>query len=230
MLSKSLKWTALISVSAVVLSVGGVGFLHTAAGRKLPLGRKLLTLMGVECPLGKNQSAEAVDASRLRGMSVLKGQEAAAVRPALGLKLDESTEFEALEWGKLLKLKCELQIRGGRFLKCREPKTQGVFTLAFNPAGKLVAVDVFRRRVSVKSIGPLLADLADGLRRQLGEPHETEGALTKSYLVNADDSRVPSTMKTAYVQYHFSNYVAQLTASYLPWSGLTVHEQYSSTL
>ena len=182
--------------------------------------------MGVTCPLGKSLSADAVEASRLRGMAAIKGRELAAVRPALGLKLDTSTELDALEWGKLLKLKCEVLIRGGRFLKCRDSQTQGVFTLAFNPSGKLVAIDVFRRKISVKSIGPLLDDLADGLRHQLGDPHVSEGSLTKTYLMPPE---TPQVMKTAYVQYHYSNYVAQLTASYLPWSGLTVHEQYSST-
>lgn len=213
--SRWMKWTTVTSL-IVVLVFGAIGFLHTSKGRRL------LARLGVECPLGRNLSAEAVERSRLRGMATLRGRRLASRRPALGLALDSSTLSDAIDWGKSMHLECEEKVRGGRFLVCNEPGTEGVTTLAFNPVGKLVAVDVFRRKVSQRSLEPLLNSISQSLESQLGRPHRRVGEMNSRYLTPGP------MMKTAYYEYRFSNYVAKVTASYLPWSGLVVHEQYSS--
>jgi hypothetical protein len=213
--SRWMMWTTM-ALTVVVLFVGAAGFLHTRQGMRI------LIRLGAQCPLGKKLTAQAVESSRLRGLELEKGRRPASKRPALGLVLDSSSEFDAIEWGRSMHLECSSEVRGERFLKCTEPGTEGTTTLAFNPSGKLVAVDVFRKRVSPRSLDPLLTSISRSLESQLGKPQQRVGEMSSRYL------SAGSAIRTAFFEYHFSNYVAKVTASYLPWSGLVVHEQYSS--
>jgi hypothetical protein len=210
-----MMWTA-VTLLVAVLSLGAVGFLHTRQGMRL------LMKLGAQCPLGKKLTAQAVEKSRLRGLAHERGRKPASKRPALGLALDSSSEIDAIEWGRSMHLECFSEVRGEKFLRCTEPGTEGTTMLAFNPSGKLVAVDVFRKRVSPRSLDPLLASISRSLESELGKPQQRVGEMSSRYLVAG------TTVKTAYFEYRFSNYVAKVTASYLPWTGLVVHEQYSS--
>lgn len=211
-----------VVVALSLLIVGGIGYLHTAEGRKLPIARTLLSWIGVECPLGRGLSAETVEASRQKGVSAYQGTAQAPARPALGLVLDVSTEADGKAWASRMNLECEKVVKGEVFLKCREKNTPATYTLAFKPNGKLAALDVFRRNVSRKSIQPLLDASKKYLSEQLGSPQEHRGELEGDFLLHGNG------LNTAYVRYKFKDYVATVTAAYLPWSGLMLHEQYSS--
>ena len=187
----------------------------------LSVSVKILRWTGMACPFGKNLTAEAVEASRQRGMTALMGTKSAVKRPALGLVLASTTEPQAESWARAHLLECRREVRGMHFLSCKEPGKEATYTLAFNPAGKLVAVDLFRRKVSVESAESLLGSVADTLQNDLGPPHHKGGEFTRSYLYGGSE------VKISFIEYRFRDYIAMVTASYLPWSGLTVHEQYS---
>ena len=231
------KWMQGVAatLTAATLAVGGIGFLHTPMGRKLPIGRKLLGWMGVPCPIDTTHlTAARVEQSRQLGVQALRSKQAAPARPALtGLRLDETSEAESAHWAQVHGISCHLLVRGMHFLKCEEISagsfgiTPGhspiqTLTLAFNPSGRLVAVDIFRRKLGAEEASAVMLDLSLRLRSRLGAPTEARGALTPASLGG-------DIMKTAYVNYRFRDYLAMLTATNIPWSGgVAVHEQYSS--
>jgi hypothetical protein len=228
------------SVAAVaVLFVGFVGFLHTPAGRKLPMGRRLLSLMHISCPINfKKLTTGQVEYTRRYGMNAIKGTRATSVTPSLiGLELNQTTERGAQTWASNSGLKCESLVRGLHYLKCENVSPNLIrydgnvvvgtrpiqaLTLAFSPTEKLIAVDVFRRQLPPAEAANVMQSVSENLDKKLGKPTESFGALTAAHLGG-------QTMKTAFCNYRFKNYVALLTAQNIPWSGgVVVHEQYSS--
>ena len=199
----------------LVLAVGGIGFLHTAAGRRLPLGRRLLGWVGLPCPLDRDLSAERVEASRQRGVSALRGNRPAPSRPALaGLRLLETTQAQAQTWASARGISCRLQSHGMHFLKCENVKPKSLprdpgqspihmLTLAFGPRGHLVAVDLFRRGLSPAESVHLLQTLSARLTRTLGKPTDRRGPATEDYFRS-------DTMKVALIDYRFRDYLAML--------------------
>jgi hypothetical protein len=197
--------------------------LHTSTGRKLPIGRKLLGLMGVQCPLDRVPlTAQQVEASRHIGLAALRGQSPAPAHPSLaGLRLNVTTEAQALVWARARGIDCIPQARGMRFLKCHDV-SQASLTLGFDSRGRLVAVDVFRHKLRAREASELMRRLSQALSTRLGRPTETIGELSPRFL---DGGRE---MRTSFVNFQFEDYVALLTATHLPWTGgVAVHEQYS---
>src|SRR4051812_28057069 len=115
-------WIKGVAATSVVaaLFIGGIALFHTPYGKKLPIGRKLLGLMGIPCPLERSQlSAEQVEATRQIGVRALRGFKTAPARPALiDLKMDQTTESEAWGWAKARDIQCVPKTRGMRFIKC----------------------------------------------------------------------------------------------------------------
>ncbi len=226
---------ALVILVLVGVALGGIGFLHTPMGRGLPMGMKILTWMGVACPLDRSGlTATQVEASRRLGVQALAGAQFARIRPALeGLELDVTSVPEALAWARSRGIACQLQVKGMRFLRCPDVNpaaftpVRGVrpihlLTLAFDPADRLVAVDVFRRKLDSSEASGLMQGLTDSLKKRLGQPTEAMGDFTQQALSGP-------TMTVALMNFRYKDYLAMLTASYIPWSGgITVHEQYSS--
>jgi hypothetical protein len=228
--------TVSISVGIVLLAaVGSIGFLHTPTGRKLPIGRKLLSWMGVKCPIDTTHlTAREVEESRQRGVTSLRGKKLAPNQPTLaGLDINRTTEEEAQTWAALRGISCASEIKGMRFLKCKDvsPFALGeqagktpiqTLTLAFSPENRLVAVDVFRRKLNSREAAQVMTDLSAKLSEKLGPPTESLGELS-------DQELSGKTLKVSFVHYRFKNYLALLTATNIPWSGgVAVHEQYSS--
>lgn len=217
---------AVILITATT-AIAGIGFLHTPCVRNLPIGRKLLGLMGMKCPIDfSSLTSEQVEASRKMGVKLLSGRRFARARPTLpGLTLALTSEAEALIWARERNMDCVSEKRGMHFIKCERatgslvpPQT---LTLAFSPTDKLVAVDIFRRRLSSKDAAELMLSLSAELRRKIGSPTEARGGLTPGDFEG-------DIMRVSYVNYRFRDYLAMLTASRIPWSGgVMVHEQYS---
>lgn len=178
------------------------------------------------CPLKRGLTAQAVEAQWKKGVQQLRGEGEAPEKPSLAeLQLDETTEKEALDWAHRRGLNCEIQIKGARFLSCSKVPIGSIHidtvTLAFDTSDRLVAVDLFKRKISGKDAEARIKQVSEDLRKTLGKPTEALGAPTEQYLNGGS-------MRTAIVRYRFDNYLALLTATHLPWSGIALHEQYMS--
>ena len=196
---------------------------------------QILGWMGMKCPLDRpDLTAERVEASRQIGVQTLAGNPPAPVRfVSAGLRLDQTTEAEASSWAERQGITCVSQIRGMHFLKCADVKLLSggadssqipihMLTLAFNPQDKLVAVDIFRRKLKAEEASHLMRELSATLNQKLGQPTQVMGGTTPEPFSG-------NLMKTAFVHYRFQDYLVMLTVSRIPWSAvIIVHEQYSS--
>ena len=212
------------SLVALSLVAGLVGALH------LPALRKLLARLG-GCPAGRVTMAEA-QGVRQRGLAAMRGAALARERPALGLALDVTTEAEAARWAQRAGLNCDEVHRGFAYLSCKNVPAAAVgdgegiieeLTLAFDGSDWLIGVDALRRNVDAPAAGRLLVDIGSRLRARLGEPADSSGEPSAAYLGGGP-------MRTAVLRWRFSDYVASIVATALPWSGLVIHEQYGSAL
>jgi hypothetical protein len=162
-------------------------------------------------------------------MKALEGTRVASIRPALGLSLGETTIDEARDWGALRGISCNEEVRGLHLLSCHDiqPRLIGdqvgktpieVLTFTFNPRGRLEGVDVFRRQVSPREAALVMDELSHRLSHLLGRPSVVLGKNSAQYLSEG--------LRTSSTQYRFRNYVAMVSATRLPLSGVAVHEQY----
>ena len=215
-------WIASGAVALLVLGAGGA--MHTRAGLRA------LAALGVPCPV-QTVTAEQVGRARAAGIAAVRGTTVAPARPAIaGLVLDATTEAQA---GALLArahARCEVQVRGYRYLRCRGVDAGalalagppvGELWLSFGPAGRLVGVDVYRRGMRPDDVRTVWSDAAGRLRGALGAPSVVLGD-------PAPDVLAATAVQTARVQYRYTDYVATVTAAHMPQSGLSVREQYVS--
>jgi hypothetical protein len=211
--------------AALLLALGAIGWMHT------PSGLRLLAALGLPCPVN-TVSLERVVALRSAGVAPLQALGPAPVRPAPGgLVLDQTTERDA---GALLAhahAQCEAQVRGYRYLRCRGVDAAALalagppvseLRLSFNGAGRLIGIDVYWRGMAAGDVRSAWSDAAGRLRAALGAPSLTLGDPSPEVLA-------ASPIQTARVQYRYADYVATVTASHLPGSGLALREQYMST-
>jgi hypothetical protein len=222
------SWRLALGVSAGVIAASAPrGWMHT------PSGLRMLAALGVPCPIN-TVPIERVVALRQHGVASLKALAPAPARPAPGgLVLDRTTEAEA---GALLAHAhghCEAQVRGYHYLRCRGIDAAALalagppvseLWLSFNGAGRLIGIDIYRRGMQDDDVRATWADAAGRLQSALGKPSVAFGDPSPQVL-----AAMP--IQTARVQYRYADYVATVTASHLPQSGLSVREQYmSSTL
>jgi hypothetical protein len=211
--------------AALLLALGAIGWMHTASGLRL------LAALGVPCPVN-TVPIERVVALRSVGVAPLQALGPAPARPAPGgLVLDQTTERDA---GTLLArahAQCETQVRGYRYLRCRGVDAAALalagppvseLWLSFNGAGRLIGIDVYRRGMAADDVRSAWTDAAGRLRSALGTPSLAIGDPSPEVLA-------ASPVQTARVQYSYADYVATVTASHLPGSGLALREQYMST-
>jgi hypothetical protein len=218
---------ALFAAAAVAGGFTAVlGSLHTPAGRAL-LGRT-----GMSCP-ARRASPAAAEALRQRGVSALRGTQPAPARPALGVTLDRTRVADVQAWAAARGLACETRRQPSSFVTCRDVPLAAVWpgrtagtidelAFAFAPDGRLVAVDSLRRTLS----GAEASRLFDGIARELAAALGSGGA-------RAGDSSAANLaaapMRTARLQYRFSDYVATVTAMNLA-GRVALREQYQSAL
>lgn len=209
---------------AVLLVLGAGGAMHTRAGRAA------LVALGVPCPV-RTVSAARVDEVRRAGLATLRGQRPAPARPAIaGLRLDATTEGEAQAVLARAHGQCVEEVRGYRHLRCRGVDAAALglagppvseLWLSFDPGGRLVAVDLYRRGMRPADLRTAWSDAAGRLRAVLGQPGLVLGD-------PAPEALAAAPIGTARVQYRYADYVATVTAAHLPQTGLSVREQYLS--
>lgn len=221
---RGLRRYAMPSVAALTVAIGLVGAMHLKAARPV------LAMLGVPCPVD-NTTAEQVSALRASGLAHLRADQFAPARPVPGgFVLDGTTAEEAARWAHENGIACDDVKHGYSYLRCRgvDANKLGLagppiseLWLSFGPSGHIVGIDVYRRGMSASDTTAAWDGARDALRNALGMPTLTMGDASPEVL-----SRSP--LQTARFQYRFSDYVAIVTASNLPYAGLAVREQYMS--
>jgi hypothetical protein len=183
-----------------------MGAMHTK------YGRPLWKMIGVSCPID-SVTPDQVEATRQRGLDRLRGNQLAPTRPAL----DCRTEVKGMHYVKCINV---LPARIGQPFS--QPLIDEV-ALAFNPAGKLIAVDTWRTRLTGDEASTVFERLTASLQEELGAPTSTLGEATPAYLEGG-------LLHLASKDFRFSNYVASVSATNLAEKGIAVREQYQSAV
>lgn len=222
-MTRALLKRVLVSVvsTLVLLTLVG-GFLHTKAGRPL------LARLGVGCPV--KASPESVEAARRDSVRAQRGSEAAASRPALGFALDGMSIDQVKAWADQKQVACEDVRRG--LLRCVSVPVAALgagsgpvidkLDLGFSLArGQLVNVSAWRNGLSGEVAAEQMENVVSGLQQQLGAPTHVEGSRTAEYLT-------AGALHTALIEYRFSDYIADVSATQIPGRGLMLREHYMS--
>ncbi|MEO7035894.1 MAG: hypothetical protein ABI548_18310 [Polyangiaceae bacterium] len=223
-----MKRARLLRVSGYVASVLGgltlfVGFLHTKAGRPL------LARLGVGCPV--KASPADVEVARLSSARALRGVEAAASRPALGFALDSMTLSDVKAWAAKHDLNCD-ELRTG-LMRCTDVPVTAFgdretgapvdqLDFGFAPATEhLVNISAWRHGMSGVAAAAQMGSIVSAMQQQLGAPTRQAGDRTADYLASGP-------MHTAIVEYRFTDYIADVSATNIPGRGLLLREHYMS--
>ncbi|RAS20618.1 hypothetical protein [Paraburkholderia bryophila] len=210
-------------VAAMCVSIAAIGWMHTSQGRQL------LARLGVSCPVDTVDS-QVVLSMRNNAISRERGSLAAPDRPALGLQLDRSTEMDVAGQMARDNVHCDEISRGFRYLRCRGVPAQLLRTngppvseiwFSFKPDRTLMAINLYRRGMTESETRQSWRIALENLREALGAPTATTGDATLTSLMEKP-------VAVARVEYSYSDYVATVTASHLPYGGLAVREQYMS--
>jgi hypothetical protein len=222
---RGIKVLAGAAVFALV-ATGFIGFLHTSAGRPL------LARLGVGCPV-KRVSPVQAEALRQRGVAAVRGTTPAPVRPALGMRLDDSTEADVVAWAAKNGVTCKAIVLGLRQLQCHDvpaailqpmaavastPVDELMF--AFNPAGRLISVDVLRTGLTPEIAAGLFAHQTGALTAALKTAPAQVGDPSPAYLR-------AGALRTVLATYRFADYLASVTAMTMQ-AGVAIREQYQS--
>jgi hypothetical protein len=222
------RWHARRLLAVVGLALGGIvvlgGVLH------LPAARPLLARLGAPCPV-RTVSAAEVDAARGPALAALRGEAKAKSRPALGLRLDATTAGDVAAWAKANRLSCVAPRKAPDTLSCTDVPAEALglpashgrvpdVALAFDARGVLVAVDALRRGLSPREAAEAGTALVGRLSAELGAPSERAGDWTAEHLGGP--------LHTSIVRFRFRDYVATVTATHLPGTGVILREQYLS--
>jgi len=199
-----------------------IGVLHTKAARPL------LARLGMKCPL--QGSAADVEAARLKSARAQRGTEAATSRPALGFSLDGMTLSDVKTWAAKNHVSCD-EVRKGSFLRCSDvPEsalggsgpTVSQLDLGFSPTSQhLVNVSAWRSGMTSAAAAQQMNAVVASMKEQVGPPTNEAGDRSAAYLAAAP-------MRTAVVEYRFSDYSADLSATNIPGRGLMLREHYMS--
>ncbi|HXI54505.1 MAG TPA: hypothetical protein VNO55_00470 [Polyangia bacterium] len=222
---RGIKALAGAAVFALV-ATGFIGFLHTSAGRPL------LARLGVGCPV-KRVSPMQAEALRQRGVAAVRGATPAPVRPALGMRLDHSTEADVVAWAARNGVTCKAIALGLRQLQCHDVPAAAFSSMApvasspvdelmfaFNPAGRLISVDVLRTGLTPENAARLFARQTGALTTTLGTAPVQVGDPSPVYLR-------AGALRTVLATYRFADYLASVTAMTMQ-AGVAVREQYQS--
>jgi hypothetical protein len=225
LITPRLRRTVVGTVIGLCLGTLALGWVHTHAGHLL------LAKLGVPCPVNK-VDLRRVMVIREAAMARYRGSGLAPHRPALGLQLDVSTEAHVNAWTARTGAQCDAITRGYHFLRCRGlpaaalgvvgPPVSEIW-FSFGPGDTLIAINLYRRGMTQAEARQSWQTAVQLLHQNLGAPTQSTGDLTLGGLLN-------SPVSVARVQYAYSDYIAVITASHMPYGGLAVREQYMSAV
>lgn len=211
----------LIALAATAI----IGVLHTK------LGRPLLAKLG-GCPV---QSANQDDLERIRHIAVAQNVTdtgTAPARPALGFKLDATTDDEVHAWAKKNELACDDDTTKGqiicknvpaKFLGDDEAEPVEELTLAFSAKHVLVNLLALRHDLDSTRASKLFLERRARLAKEIGPPSHSAGETTPEFF----DQDI---LRTAVVDYRYKDYEADLSATTMFDRKITVREHYFSAL
>jgi hypothetical protein len=217
--------TARAVVLTALAATAVIGLLHAKAGRPL-----LAKLGG--CPV-QHANRDNMDAIRKYAVAQSPPVDGTApARPALGFKLDQTTEDDVRAWAKTNKVTCEENSTRGSFV-CRnvpgsalgDPDVLPVeeLTMAFSPAGKLVNLLAMRESLSSIKASQVFVARAARLEKEIGAPSHAGGKSDPAFF----DEDV---LRTAVVDYKYRDYEAMVSATTMFDRTVAVREHYLSTL
>lgn len=216
-----IAWAA----AGLVAAAAAIGGLHTAQGMVL------LRWAGLPCPATRASAADVLRA-REQGLGAIRSDRRAPAHSALRFVLESTTRADAQAWAAANGVACTPVERGLQFLRCRgfDARLLGVagppvseLWLSFRPDGRLIGVDVYRRGLADADAALAWSDAAGRMRAALGAPSRAFGEAAPSELRGG-------ALRTARIEYRFSDAMARLTAANLPHAGLAVREQYLSAM
>jgi hypothetical protein len=211
---------------AACVVVAATGLLHTRAGR--PLLAKLGGGAAGACPILVGMSPQTLEDHRVAAMKPLAGEARAPTRAALAFTLATTTRGEVTAWTTSHGLACKDDVAGTAW-RCADVDPKALddgqvpiddLFFVFDPAGKLVALDVMHKGASADDASRLLDDAFARLRRVLGSPPTaTSGDRTSTYLTSAP-------LAQAAIEYRFRNLAVDVSATNFGDRGVIVREQY----
>ena len=216
-----------VAGAVVGLSVAtvAIAWMHTSAGRVL------LAKLGVPCPVNQ-VDARRVLAARDYALASARGTVSAPERPALGMRLDVSTESEVAAWAARSGTRCDAITRGYHYLRCRgvPAATLGLvgppvseIWFSFAPNQRLNAINLYRRDMTPQEAQQSWQYATGSLRAALGAPTQLVGDPSLAAVLSRP-------VDVARVRYVYADYLATVTASHTPTGGLAVREQYLSAV
>ena len=214
---------AFAAVATLAAVLGAGASLHTRSGLLL------LARLGVPCPVNQVDPKKVL-AVQQDAMQRLRGVAAAPERPALGLRLEQSTEVEVGAWAARTQAHCDAIERGFHYLRCRGVPAAALnlpgpaiseIWFSFGPAHTLLAINLYRRSMTPDEARQSWNDALQALHDRLGAPTDASGDLTLAALIQQP-------VAVARVDYRYRDYSATVTASHMPNGGLAVREQYLS--
>jgi hypothetical protein len=212
-------------LAGLCVLTAGIGWMHTSAGRVL------LAKLGVPCPVD-TVDPKLVLRVRDNAIASSRGTALAPSRPAFGLQLDSSTDTQVSEWAARTHSQCDSISRGYHYLRCRGvlaaslgltgPAISEIW-FSFGPSRTLLAINLYRRGMDEAQARESWQTAVDNLQQHLGNPMTASGDQSLAQVVQGP-------VAVASVEYKYSNYIAIVTASHLPYGGLAVREQYMSAV
>lgn len=200
---------------AAMAAIGVVGALgHTR------WGRNALAVMGVGgCPMLSTSPKER-DMHRAATLATLRGTERAPSRIALGTDVGRASADDVTAWAKRDVATCEKDERIG-VIRCRAEALGGepadvVFVV--DAKGVVQGIDVMRDKTTVALGAERLTKLTAELKATLGPPTSSSGEPTAAFLGAA--------FGRTEVQYRFSDYAVDVSATHFGDGSLVVREQY----
>lgn len=216
-------------IRAGIYTASTLAFLTAVIGAMhLKAARPLLAMLGIKCPI--EATGADVERARLKSARLTRGTEVAASRPALGFTLDTTTLTDVKAWAAKNQISCD-ESRQSTLLNCANVPATAVggtgpaiseVDFGFTPKdARLVNISAWHNGISSTEAIAQMNTTVSGLEKQLGAPSEEKGDRSASYLAAAP-------MRTAVVEYRFSDYIADVTATNLPGAGPVMREHYMS--
>ena len=220
-----LKRGVAATAAVAIVATAGIGVLH------MPFARSLLMSAG-GCPMAGHSTPESDKRAREMALATERGIESAPARPALGFALDTTTRGEVKAWEKRQDVDCDsphdglLVCHGVPAAALGEASNDKITDLAlqFSPEGRLVNMTTWRDHLTPETASKTALQIVGSLEAKLGPAESKAGDFAAAHLAASPADSVST------VAYHYSDYIAEVTAMNGPSGGPSIREHYMSAL
>lgn len=194
------------------------GYLHTPPGRSWAWGQKLLSRVGYSCP----------DDFRYKPLQEIKGVRASPTKSIWGLTLNQTSEYQLIQWVQRRKINCDKRRIGYSYIKCPNvplkklgfpiENSRGELNFVFDSRSKLIFVGLLHRKLQSEKALEILNTLSEDLNKRLGKPSRAPASMS---LADLDSEK-----NSVSYEYRFKDYVARITATKVSSAGIILYEQH----